>query len=529
MKVQMTKKDIIIWGLTILISLFTLNLLASRHFGRIDLTAGQEYTLAPATKDLISKLDDIITIRLYFTKKLPPALLPLKRLVDDVLDEYKSYAGDRLRIEYRNPTESPELEKEIQGMGIPPVHINIIEHDKRELAKIYLGLAVLYGDKKQIIPVVQSTDNLEYQITSAILKVTSKALPKIAWWGPPLEDPLRDPFAVIKQQLEMRYVLSIIDPERPELDNEKADLLILANPQGLTQPMQYMIDQFLMHGGKIIAMINTADITNNLQLAPVDSGLTELFKNYGATVEDKLALDLISAYAAFGSGYISYQVPYAYWPLIRKENLATENPIVSQLEAITFPWTSPIRLTTPTPDGLAITTLAKTTPDAAVQPLVGIDLTPDAAQVAMHTPAGAQPLAVLMTGKFKSFFADKPVPKEIRIAEPKNSTENGSIILIGNARMIQSNFLKQFADNLVFFENAADYLALGDQLIGIRSRAKTERPLVELSDVARASIKYANTFGAPLVLVAFGAVIFVLRHRRQRRIREMFKRNSADQ
>lgn len=520
----MTKKDIIIWALTILISLFVINLLASRHFGRVDLTAGQEYTLAPATKQLLSKLDDIITIRLYFSKKLPPALMPLQRLVEDILDEYKSYAGDRLRIEYRDPTESPELEKEIQGMGIPPVQINIIEHDKREVAKIYLGMAVLFSDKKQIIPVIQSTNNLEYQITSAILKVTSGALPKIAWWGPPLEDPTRDPYGLVKQQLETRYDLSIINPAKPDLNIEKAGLLILVNPVDFTPAMQYMIDQFLMHGGKIIALLNAANITSNLQLTPVDSGLSKLFESYGATIEDKLALDLVSAYAAFGSGYISYQVPYAFWPLIKKENLALENPIVSQLEAVAFPWTSPIRLTSPTPDGLAITVLAKSTKDAATQSITGIDLSPEASQVAMRTPVGTQDLAVLMTGHFKSYFAGKPVPKDIKIAEPKNETDNGSIILIGNARMIQNNFLRQFADDLVFFENAADYLALGDQLIGIRSRAKTERPLIDLSDIARATIKYANTFGAPLLLVGIGATLVVLRRRKQRRIRASFKK-----
>ncbi|MBU4484644.1 GldG family protein, partial [bacterium] len=166
-----TKKDALILGMAVLIILFVLNFLSARHFIRLDLTKDNEYTLADSTKRLLKGLDDIITVRVYFTKDLPPALFSLKRSVDDVLDEYKTYAKGNFRVEYIDPQESPQQEQTVMMMGIPPLQVNVLEKDKRELTKVYLGMAVLFEDRQEILPAIQTVANLEYQLASAILRV----------------------------------------------------------------------------------------------------------------------------------------------------------------------------------------------------------------------------------------------------------------------------------------------------------------------------------------------------------------------
>ena len=59
--------------------------------------------------------------------------------------------------------------------------MNVIEKDKAELANVYMGIAILYEDKKEVLPVVQTTNNLEYDLTSAILKVTSKEVKTVGF------------------------------------------------------------------------------------------------------------------------------------------------------------------------------------------------------------------------------------------------------------------------------------------------------------------------------------------------------------
>lgn len=95
------------------------------------------------------------------------------------LDEYKTYSHGRLSYEFLDPGSREELEKEASSFRIPPVQINIIQNDKFELKKVYMGLAFLYEDRQEVIPLVQNTIGLEYDITSTIKRLTSKEIKKV--------------------------------------------------------------------------------------------------------------------------------------------------------------------------------------------------------------------------------------------------------------------------------------------------------------------------------------------------------------
>ena len=60
---------------------------------------------------------------------------------------------------------------EAQKSGIQPVQLNVIENDKMEIKQVYMGMVIMFGDKKESIPVIQTTTGLEYTITSAIKKL----------------------------------------------------------------------------------------------------------------------------------------------------------------------------------------------------------------------------------------------------------------------------------------------------------------------------------------------------------------------
>ena len=149
------------------------NLISLNFFARADLTENKRYSISQSTKDVLRELDDVINIKVYFSKKLPPYLTTLTRQVRDVLDEYRAYAGRNLVIYFEDPTDDPELQRRVHSLGIPPVQLNIIEKDKAEVMNAYLGIAVLFEDRSEVIPVVQNANNLEYDLTSAIVKVAS--------------------------------------------------------------------------------------------------------------------------------------------------------------------------------------------------------------------------------------------------------------------------------------------------------------------------------------------------------------------
>ena len=163
----------IVLSLIVLGILAVLNFFFLRHFYRIDLTQDKRFTLTSSTKEVLGNLDDLINIKLYFTKKLPPYLVNLKGDITDVLDEFQAYAGGNISVTFIDPTDNPAMQQELRFMGIPQIQLNIIEKDQAQLTNIYLGMAIFYADKNEIIPFISSTSNLEYDLTSKILKLTS--------------------------------------------------------------------------------------------------------------------------------------------------------------------------------------------------------------------------------------------------------------------------------------------------------------------------------------------------------------------
>jgi ABC-type uncharacterized transport system involved in gliding motility auxiliary subunit len=90
------------------------------------------------------------------------------------------------------------------------------------------------------------------------------------------------------------------------------------------------------------------------------------------------------------------------------------------------------------------------------------------------------------------------------------------IVVIGNARMIGSDFIGQYPENRIFFMNIVDWLTLGESLIGIRSRAVTSRPLDEIGESGKAMIRFVCTFGIPIVLIIWGLLRRFTRSSRRR-------------
>ncbi len=162
---QMILNIVIVLGILVFV-----NFLGTRFFKRIDLTKEKIYTLSDASKNLVRSLDDKFLVKAYFTSDLPAPYNNNKREVQDQLDEYRAYAGGNFQYEFIDPSKKEELEQEAQKYGIPPVQVQVLKEDKLQIEKAYMGLVLLYGDKQERVPVVQSTANLEYEVSSAIKK-----------------------------------------------------------------------------------------------------------------------------------------------------------------------------------------------------------------------------------------------------------------------------------------------------------------------------------------------------------------------
>ena len=171
MKVD-NKKSFLVYTFILVASLVFLNLISRNIFKRFDLTDTQMYSLSSSSQSVISKIDDLMTIKVYFSNDLPGNYANNRRYLQDILEEYIAYSKGNLRFEFIDPSSDEDMQLAAQQAGIQPVQLQVIENDKVEVKRVYMGLSILYQDNSEIIPVIQNTSGLEYSITTKIKKTS---------------------------------------------------------------------------------------------------------------------------------------------------------------------------------------------------------------------------------------------------------------------------------------------------------------------------------------------------------------------
>ncbi|MFA4973221.1 MAG: GldG family protein [bacterium] len=517
--------------LTAAIVLALANYLASRHPLRLDLTQNGVYTLSKSTRAIVRNLNDVLTVRVYFSEKVPPAMLGLRREVDDLLSELKDSAGARINVEHIDPAASAMDEQKAALMGIMPVQLNVYEGDKVEVAKIYLGIAVLYGDKQEVLPVVHSAANLEYELAESILKVSTDKLTRIGWWeGRNGEDEV-SPYALIRDALSRRYDVVDIGPayrqagkgELVDLDPAELRAVLLVSPRTLGEADLFALDQYIVKGGRLMALIDRSDVGAKLDISPVASDAFDLIAHYGATIEDELLLDESNATAAFTGGPVTYHIPYAFWPEVIDSGFNRESPVTVNLQSAVFPWTSPLSLAQEDADAW----IARSTDKSAAIPVSGASLEPRFATDNLAKAARSKhAIAALLKGPFKSYFSGtgKTAPKGAAVlAEGGNEA---AIFVTGSSHWIMDKVLMKFPQNADLFQNALDWLSMSDSLMGIRSREGARRPIALLPDAAKSLLRYVNLAIGPMAIGAIGVGTVILRRRRRKKIETRFRKAS---
>ena len=502
----------------------------------MDLTEDKRYTVSKSTKNVIKNLDDIVTITVYFSTE-PARVGQILQDVRDVLDEYKAFSR-RLQIDYVNPADMDDGEKqELRFRGIQEGPFNDFKQDKVVIANVYRAIAIGYSGKEEVLPVVQSTGNLEYELTSAIVKVTTKEAKTIGFLTghdefdinaqTPATQQLRQ---LLDKNAQGQYNITTVDLHAGEAIDPSVTTLVVAGPkQMLTEREKYEIDQFIMRGGRALFLIDPITMQpNTLQGAPLATGLNDLLEHYGIKLGNNLIGDRRSHDSVqFGDGRMTYIQPYIYFVKIHISNFSKENSITSQLEQLTLPWTS--SLETLSKEGITATPLAKTTEFG--QSFQGAyNLNPN--MQIPPTDLQAYTVAAALEGTFNSFYANKEVPSIEHTEEsegendehthtPTQDTEDRTTITESKETQIivvgTGGILTQLNPNSAkFFLNCVDWLTLGDTLIGIRSHSVTNRPLVEVSGITKNFIKYFCIIGIPLLVVMIGLLRYLLKRRVKR-------------
>jgi gliding-associated putative ABC transporter substrate-binding component GldG len=507
----------------VLVILVLLNFVSIRLFGRFDMTRNHIFTLSDASKTLMRGLDDKVTVKAYFTDDLPSPYNSNRREVLDELNEYRAYAGGNLQFEFISPS-GEKGEREAQQQGIAPLQVQVIKEDKAQVQRAYMGMVFLYADKREVIPVVQNTSNLEYEVSSTIKRLTAKGQKTIGFLSGQGE-PVLTELKAIQDILRKQYELAPVDVSKGAAVPENvAALVIMAPSTSFTEAQKFQIDQYLMRGGRIAFLLNRVEASLQKQYGrALDLNLDDMLDAYGVRINADLIRDVQCASVSimqqqFGFNFQS-QVPFPYLPTV--SNFSKDNAMVKDLQGVVLFFASSVDTTRLGARGLAGEVLMRSSKQSGRQ--TGV-FTYDPLQQFTRAdfPENGIPLGAIVQGRFTSCFQGKSIPTDTAAgstpppATPLTTSPDTRIILVGDGDFARDQFLGGSRDNVTLFANMMDFLVDDAGLITIRTKEQANPPLEPVSDGTKQAIKYATLGLPPLLVLAYGLFRWRMRKARKK-------------
>ncbi|MFH1810047.1 MAG: GldG family protein [Pseudomonadota bacterium] len=542
MTTQKKTLDTSVLVIAIIGSLVLLNVISVGLFGRLDWTRNREFTLSQATRDLVKNLSDPVTITAYFSRDLPPPYSTNARYVKDLLEEYYAASKGNLRYEFVDPLseeteadkeakkevkqdifgrsvrEETSVERDLRNVGIPPVQVRVNEDDKIEVKRAYMGIAIRHGDKKEVIPVVQDTAGLEYDLTTMIRKVSRAKAPKVALITGHNNPDVQKEMGQIYGLLGQLYDITTLDlSSTPSIGDDVDAILVIGPKTPFSEAEQRAIDQFVMSGRSAAFMLGAVDPDlQTMQANPIDSGLAPLLESYGVKIDPGLVLDAecatMSVMQQRGFLRIAQPVKYPFVPVPKA--LDPDHPLTRGLSQVSFAFMSPLSLSLPEGSAVKGDILVKSSAESWVQsPPYNLD---PMQRWTSDTLGQASPRDMLITlrGPVKSYF-HKGAEETGMSVDPTAKTQAGDarILVAGGFAFVLDQFMSP--GNQALMLNLLDWMVLDDALLAVRARGLAAAPLDEVSDGTRNMVKGFNIVGLPLAFVAFGLLRWRMREGRR--------------
>lgn len=487
-------------GIAILLGLVVVtNLLGGNIRGRVDLTRESLYTLSPGSEETLDNLSDLVTLKLFISDELPSELEPTLRDVRDLISDMSRAGGDNLVVENLNPGDDLDVAVEARSFGIIENEFNVLRDDEFEVRRGWFGLALLYADQQEVIPFISGTADLEFRIASAISVMTTDKRPSVAFLtglGALGESELPS----LGRALMERYEVTSLDLSQEGdlgLNPENMDLVVLAGPkEPVSEQKVNEIENFISQGGGALILVDKHQIsletpTTNL----VTTGLEEFLQKQGIGVDEGLVMDYgsNSPISMGPQGLFNVVRQYPLWPIGLKGSL---HATTRDLNGLSAGWATAITIADSVEN---IERLWITTEAGGIQPPNSL-IMPDA--LLQPDPDGFQTvtLAVAIGGG--------------EAESATNDVQEGRIIVVGDVDFLEESFIQVSPDNLIFAENAIDWLAQDEALIAIRSKTRTPPPIIFTSDFQKASLRWGNLIGVPLLIVIYGVMKVTGRRRR---------------
>lgn len=544
MKAQ-TKKNILPL-LLLFVVIILLNIAGNFYFKRFDLTQDKRYTLSESTINLIKNIEEPVFIDVFLEGNFPPEFKRLQNETKQILEEFRSH-NSNLIFQFTNPLEDESQAKqyveELIKLGFMPTNINSNKKGKKEVIQIFPWAIANQNEKSVRVPLLinnfgnspseninSSVQLLEFAFADAITKITTEKKKRIAVLkgnGELADKYQADYLLNLKEyyQLGEFNLDSLQDNPQKILENlNRFDAALIVKPtEAFSDNEKYILDQFVMNGGKsmwlidkVVADIDSLQNENNATLAyPRELNLDDLFFKYGVRINYQLVQDLLSTPITAQSAQGDAPIDWLYSPIIKSNNNHTINKNINLVKLEFANTLDTLK------NGLKKTVLLKSSPQSkAVGAPLQLNLYEFMEELNEQSyTKGNQNIGVLIEGKFTSGFKNRVKPFSVK-TNLDEGKEN-KMIVIADGDIVNYNYVnkkplnggidqwtQQVYGNKEFLLNAMNYLLDDSGLINIRNKE------VKLAFLDKEKIDQDYTYiqlltvGLPILLLFLFAVLF---------------------
>ncbi len=562
-KMKKTKLQFSIFAIVLFVVLFV----SSNFLFRIDLTADKRFSLAPVSREIAGELKAPVEIELFLEGELEPGLQKLQREVFEKIAIINAYASKPVRLKvvdpyrFSNSQKRDEFQQQLVEKGIKPISFRRKTDQGVSTKYIFPGALIRINGKETAVNFLKnnpdfsyevnfnhSVESVEFELVNAFQKLMRENKPTIGFLQGHGE---LNRYEVMDFVGSLAGDFNVTQVSANELAgaSKKMDILIVAGPkQPFPESDKFLIDQYLLRGGKIMWLIdpvqvNADSLSSGYQTYafPVDLNLGDQLFKYGVRLNYELLQDVDCAQlmvniAPEGSDEQWTRHPWYYSPLLTP---ADNHPLSRNLNRIFTEFVSSVDTVSGNKE-LMKTVILTTSPYAR-----SIKSPSSVSLENINNPPARElftqpfiPVGVLVEGEFTSVFENRMIEN---LGVPTDGFKaKGAVskmIVIADAGMIANKVdytrqpprireemgydrvSRQTFGNREFLLNAVYYLGGYSEIMQLRSRTVQLRLLdkVKLRE-EKTRWQWFNIIMPMLIILVLGIGYNALRHNRYKRL-----------
>ncbi|HPE76381.1 MAG TPA: gliding motility-associated ABC transporter substrate-binding protein GldG [Draconibacterium sp.] len=330
-----------------IVSLFAVFFISTNFLFRADLTADKRFSLSDISREIASNNNNIIEIELYLEGELEPGLQKLQQEIFEKIAVLNVYSPKPIRLKITDPykfsssKKAEEFQEQLIEKGIQPISFNRKTDQGISTKYIFPGAVISSGQKKIAVNFLKnnpdfsyevnfnhSIESVEFELINAFQKLGRDKKSTVAFLEGHAEF---NQYEVLDftNALKGDFNLNRITIQALETKLSEIDILIVAGPkQPFSEKDKFIIDQFVMQGGKVVWLIDPVQVSldslsNGYQTFafPLDLNLADQLFKYGVRLNYELLQDVDCAQLLVNTAPAGSQAqwnlfPWYYSPLL---------------------------------------------------------------------------------------------------------------------------------------------------------------------------------------------------------------------